>query len=300
MFTTGIARIVRCTSVASIAALSSAIALAIPIGASAQTIAPSPAPSAAVTPAPDICSSGLSSVVSRPTQTTSACSVKTNQVLIETGFQTQTVDAGTASFTSTSVPNATLRFGTPLRNVEFDIIPPTALHAGGTGATSDAGVGARWQIGSTPLFAYSVNAIATVATGSNPAANAYGLGSAKAGTFILNANVQGALSSIFGYGATAEVAELNAGGVHYTSYVPSLDVTASLPASFGIALEAYRQTNGEGPATPAHTWFDAALTKDAGNAQFDLNYGIATRIVPAPGVPSVGRHYAGFGISYLF
>jgi hypothetical protein len=277
---------------------------ALPTAALAQTIAPSPAPSAvpaaAATPTPDLCSTGLSAVVSRPTQTTAACVVKSKQFIIESGFQTQTVDAGAGSYTYTSFPNQTIRIGTPLQDVEFDIIPPTALHGNGFAARSDSGIGARWQIDSTPDFAYSVNAIATFATGSNPALSPVGLGSSGTGTFIVNGNVQGVINSVFGYGATLEIGQLSSAGTSYVTFVPSVDLTASLPNNFGLAIEGYLQSHGEGPGTPSHNWFDAALSKDVGNAQLDLNYGISNSIVPAPGLPSVSRHYSGFGVSFLF
>src|SRR6202022_321255 len=130
-----------------------------------------------------------------------------------------------------------------------------------------------------------------------------GLGSANAGTYVANANVQGTLGPVFGYGATFSVQSLAAAGPPLqgsTSIVPSVDVTMSLPASWGIALEVYRQTNGEGPSTPAHTWFDAAISKGIGKAQFDASYGTSNAIAPAPGAPTIRRHYVGIGVSYGF
>ncbi len=307
---------IRALIVSALVALVALVAL--PAAVRAQTIvAPSPSPAspaASSAAAPDLCSTGLSAVVSRPTQTTSTCVVKPGQILIETGYQSQTVDVAGGSYTYQSLPSAAIRIGTKLRNVEFQVLPPSALRSAGVSATSDVGAGLKWQIGSTPSFAYGVNVIATAPTGSDPLASANGLGSADAGTYVYNANVQGSLGKIFGYGATLSVDRLAAapapgagsGGftgvpasVRYTSVIPSLDVTVSLPASFGLAVEAFRQSNGEGPATPGHTWFDAALSKDAGNAQFDLSYGASNRISPAPGLPGVRRHYVGFGVSYL-
>ncbi len=269
--------------------------VALPAAAGAQA-APSPSPAASAAPAPDICSSGLGAVVGRPTQTTSPCVVTPGRVLIESGYQTQAVDVAGGSYAFQSYPLATIRVGTKLRNVEFDVIPPGAIRSGGVDATADAGAGVRWQIGSTPGFAYGVSAIATAPTGSDPAANPNGLGSANAGTYTANASAQGALGTAFGYGATLSVARLTG----YTSVLPSLDVTMALPSSYTLAVEAFRQSNGEGAATPGHTWFDAALEKGIGNAQLDLNYGASNRVSPAPGAPGVRRRYAGFGVSYLF
>ncbi len=278
------------------------------LGQAAGAPSPSPSPAASATPAPDICSTGLGAVVSRPTQTTAVCAVKPDQILIESGYQSQTVGVAGGAYTYQSYPLATIRIGTKLRNVELDVIPPGAIRSAASNATSDVGAGVRWQIGSTPGFAYGVNAIATAPTGTDPLANPNGLGSANSGTYVANANVQGSLGKLFGYGATLSVDSLTtvsagAGGpsiARYTSVIPSLDVTVSLPSSYTLAVEGYRQSNGEGAGTPGHTWFDAALEKDVGKAQFDLNYGASNSISPAPGAPGVRRHYVGAGLSLLF
>jgi hypothetical protein len=276
--------------------------------AQAAPTAPSTSPSSSSTTATsaptDICSSGLSSIVSRPSQTTAACVVKSNQVLIETGWQSQTVVVGNGgSYTYQSGPNATIRIGTSLKNVEFDVIPPTTLRSSGVTALSDVGAGLRWQIYSTPTVAYGFNTIVTGSTGTNPLTNPNGLGSANTGTYIVNANVQGALSSKFGYGATFSYDSLAAAGTlgstRYISMVPSVDFSYSMPASWTLLVEGYRQTNGEGPDTPGHTWFDTALMKDIGNAQLDINYGVSNGITPIYGGPSVQRRYVGAGLSYL-
>ncbi|GAC1573182.1 MAG: hypothetical protein NVS3B7_04290 [Candidatus Elarobacter sp.] len=282
--------------------------IAVPAAALAQVQPPAgAAPAAAATPAPDICSTGLSAVVSRPTQTTSVCTVKANHVLLETGYQSQSVVTAGGSYTFFSFPNATIRVGTALKNVELQVLPPTALRANGQTVLSDVGAGLKWQIGSTPSFAYGTNVIVTAPTGTDPALTPTGLGSANGTTWIANANVQGTLGPVFGYGATLGVQRLaaaapapQAGVVRYTSIVPSVDLTAALPSNYGIALEAFRQSNGEGPATPAHTWFDVALNRTLGKAQIDVSYGVSNAIAPAPGAPTIRRRYVGFGLSYGF
>jgi len=292
--------------------------IALPSAGLAQTIAPptsyptpgphptaSPTPTPAPSPSPtaptDICSSGISSLVSRPTQTNATCAVKQGHVLEESGYQLETVSVSRGgSYNLSSYPNTTLRIGTSAQNVEIDVVPPTLFRANGFSATSDVGLGARWQIGSTPTFAYGVNTVITAPTGSNPINNPYGLGSANQPTLVANANVEGSINSVLGYGATFSYQSLNAGMTHYTSIAPSLDVTVALPASWTLVFEGWRQTNGEGPATPSHTWFDAGVQKDIGNAQLDLNYGLSNRISTGAGLPTVQRTYVGAGLSYLF
>ena len=279
---------------------------AAPFAAAAQT-APAPAASATPQPAPDICSTGISAVIGRPTQTNSVCTVKSNQVLIESGYQSQTVVISGGAFTFQTYPNVAIRIGTALPNVEVQVLPPGLIRSGGGSVTSDVAAGLKWQIASTPSFAYGANVIVTAPTGTDPATNANGFGSANATTFLANANVQGSLGKVFGYGATLSMQRLAApapaplsGIVRYTSIVPSVDLTASLPANWGVAVEVFRQSNGEGPSTPTHTWFDAALTKGIGKAQFDVSYGASNAVVPGPGLPSVRRFYVGAGLSYGF
>lgn len=172
----------------------------LPAAVSAQVVAPSPssAPSAAPTPAPDICSTGISAIITRPTQTTSACVVKPNHVLIETGYQSQTVDVSGGSFTYQTVPSGDMRTGTMLENVELDLFPPSAIASARETATSDIGASLKWQIHSIPSFAYGINVSATASTGSNPLTNPNGLGRANASTYTYNLNIQGSLGRIFG------------------------------------------------------------------------------------------------------
>jgi hypothetical protein len=112
------------------------------------------------------------------------------------------------------------------------------------------------------------------------------------------------LGKVFGYGGTFSVNELAmaspSGPTRYSSVLPSLDVTDTLPGAWTLFVEGYRQTHGEGPATPAHFWFDGGVTKDIGNAQLDVEYGVSNRVVPMPSAPGIGRHYIGAGLSYYF
>jgi len=288
--------------------LTAALLAALPPIVAAQTIppnAPSPVPSATPAPPSDYCTSGgLSALVSRPTQTNSVCVVPKGHVEIETGFQSQTVVGGAGAYTDQSVPNAALRFGTPIKDVELQLLPPTAYRADGTSATGDAGVGAKWQIASYQNVAFGVSASTTVVTGTNPLTNPFELGSATAMTQNYNAQFAWQIGKVFGLAGGVQQSELAApapaGPQHYASTIPSLVLSAAMPASWNLFGEVYAQSHGEGPGTPTHTWLDAGVSKDVGNAQLDLNWGHADAIVVAPGLPSVSRHYVGAGFSYEF
>ena len=133
-----------------------------------------------------------------------------------------------------------------LKSVELDLFPPSAIRSAGLTATSDIGASLKWQIHSTPSFAYGVNVSATAPTGSDPLTNPNGLGSANASTYTYNLNIQGSLGRIFGYGGTFSVNSLAvasaAGPTRFSSVLPSLDVTDALPAALTLFVEGYRRT----------------------------------------------------------
>jgi hypothetical protein len=287
--------------------LLSLMLVACPLAARAQTLAPSasatPTPSAS--PTGDYCSNGgLSAVVSRPTQTNSACVVSPGHVLIESGWQSQTVAGGSGGLTYQSVPNATIRIASPLRDLEMQIVPPTAYRVEGSSATGDVGIGLKWQIAATPTFAYGVSASSSLVTGTNPLTNPGGLGSATVPTENYGAQFAWQLGKVFGLSGGVELSELAAplatGAQHYASALPSLVLSDALPASWSLFVEGFTQSHGEGPGTPTHVWGDGGVSKDIGPAQLDLEYGASNALVVAPALPAVRRHYVGAGLSYQF
>ncbi len=262
-----------------------------PRAARAQPSAP------ASTPAPDICSTGLSAIVTRPTQTTDVCVVKQNHVLIETGYQSTTVTAPGKPYTFQTAPNAEIRVGTSLRDVELDVFPPNGFRAAGITAASDTGAGIKWQIAASPSFAYGVNVNATAPTGTNPSVDAYGFGSANASTYTYDLNLQGSLGPVFSYGATLSENRLAAAatGRPYGSFVPSLSLGASLPAGTSVLAEIAVFGNGAGPGTPAKTQYLIGVTRDFGShVQADLEAGFS------PTVATGKYRFVGAGLSYYF
>ncbi len=259
--------------------------------------APAPTPVPSATPAPDICSTGLSAIVSRPTQTTGVCVVKPNHLEIETGYQSETVTAPGTPYTFQTAPNAEIRVGTALGGVELDVFPPNGFRAAAITATSDAGAGIKWQIAASPAFAYGVNVNATVPTGTNPAASSYGFGSANASTYTYNVNVEGTLGPVFTYGATLSENELAAAstGRRYSSFVPSVAIGASLPASTGVVAEIALFGNAAGPGTPVRAQYLLGVTHDFGSRmQADIEGGFSP-------TAATGRYrFVGAGVSYEF
>jgi len=289
-----------------IRALAYAAMMAVPVlvayPAFAQTTVPqanpsSPSPRPSEPPAPaDLCSSGIGAIVTRPTQTTSVCVVKPNHVLVETGYQTETVKAPGPPYTFQSVPNAEIRVGTELRNVEIDVFPPNSLRSAGVTALADVAAGVKWQIASTPTFAYGVNVNGTAPTGSNPLTNPSGLGSANFGTATYNVNVQGVLGSVFGYGGTLSENDLVVPtGRRYSSFVPSLSLSMSLPQSTSLFAEVARFTNAGGPGTPTRTQYIVGVTRDVrARMQLDVETGFS------PTAATGKYRYLAAGASYYF
>lgn len=157
------------------------------------------------------------------------------------------------------------------------------------------------------MLAYGMNAILTMPTGSDPtaASNPNGLGSSNGVGFTANVNVQGSLGKVVGYGASLSYNSLAFPvspkvTTRYSSFIPSLTITFALPGSTTFFIESYRQSNGEGPGTNAHTWFDAGFAKDIGKAQYDVEVGTSNGVVPVGGGAATRRRYIGFGISYGF
>jgi|GEM_PF-6815778 len=252
-----------------------------------------------------ICAGGIAAIVTRPTQTTTTCVVPSDRVLIETGTSAQTVSAPGASYAFTSYPNAEIRIGTALRNVEVDLFTPVLFHSSGETASGDTGAGIKTVFSQTSAWAWGASLSGTFPTGTNPAVAPHGLGSVNAGTATLNVNAEASLGPIFSVAATlgqqVDAAPIASGGAqHYASTVPSLEFTASLGHGATAFAEAWLQSDGEGPATGTHRWLDGGLQKDIGSMQFDLEYGLSNAVAPAPGQGPIARRYAGFGISRLF
>jgi len=255
-------------------------------------------------PAP-LCAGGIAAIVTRPTQTTTTCVVPPDRVLIETGTSAQSVSQRGASYAFTSYPNAEIRIGTPIRDVEVDLFTPVLFRSSGASASGDAGVGAKMVFSQTSLWAWGASVSGTFPTGTNPAVSPHGLGSANAATAAFDLNAEASLGPIFGIAATLgqqfDAAPIASGGAErYASLVPSLELTAALGHGATAFAEAWTQTAGEGPATGTHRWLDAGLQKDLGSMQFDLEYGLSNAVAPAPGQGPIARRYAGFGISRLF
>ena len=254
--------------------------------------APSVSPSATPGPVSDPCTS-LSNVISRPTFSTSACAVKPNDLLIESGYSNTTTQ-GTGATSTISVPQATLRLGLA-RNFEVDVAAPSYERASTSpeiSGTSDSGFGFKYELGYTSKVTYGVNALYTLDTGS--------AGFSGNGNGIL-ANVNGALTlspavGLFGsFGYNAQSAGTQLLQQRYHGFDPSLGVSVSLPQSFSVYAEGFGMSS-TGPGLGGRYAFDAGVTKDIGSRlQLDAEY------YDYPAYQNgIRQASVGFGASYLF
>lgn len=259
----------------------------LPRAAAAQA-APAPAPVAAV---PDPCAS-LSNLVSRPTFSTAACTVKPSDLLIESGYTNQTT-GGTGANAAVTYPQGSLRVGIA-RGLEFDLDPASLERVSGmprmTGET-DSSLGLHYEFGYSSRIVSGVNVLYTANSGS-PATSGNGDG------VLANLNGSLALSPAVGLFATVGYNSQSAGttsvAARYHGVDPSLGASVSLPASFNFAVEGFGQSS-TAPGLGGRYGADAALERDFGSRlQLDLNY------YDYLGVQNGAHlHSIGFGAGYL-
>jgi hypothetical protein len=280
-----------------IAALVVVATLSFARSASAQTVAPpspvpSPSPSAAPNPigpslgANDPCTS-LGAIVTRPTVTNSVCTVRPNHVLIETGYQNTSPDAGG---NTVAYPQSLIRVGTSVPALELDVAPPgfARTNAGGmrTTGTTDAGAGLKYVFGYTPKFNWGGQVFVTAPTG----LNGFAAGGSQT-TYALQAGYT--LSSVFSLAGATQLQSLANGTQRWTSFVPSLVLSASLPNSISVFGEVAQFTNAIGPGTSARTQYILGAYHGFGpRLQLDVEGGYS------PTVRTGKYHYVGAGVSY--
>ena len=263
--------------------------------------APSPAPSA--TPAAsasampamatDPCAS-LLALVTRPTVTTSGCSVKPGQTLIETGYTNQTT-SGAGGGVMVTYPQAEVRIGLP-RKWEFDVFVPswnkTAM-APATSGPGDASAGVKYEFGYTSRLLTGADVVATVPTGAAPFTGG-------GPSYAYDVNAAYTLSPNVGLSATAGYNSVSAPGPtgaieRFGTFSPSLVLADMLGRNFQVFAEAYGSTTA-GPGLGGRYGVDVGLQKDVGSRlQLDVEYGDTLTVIGG-----LHPHYVGFGAAYLF
>jgi hypothetical protein len=268
----------------------------IPAAVSAQASpAPSPSPAPSTAPSPyfpalgnnDPCTS-LSAIVTRPTVSNSVCTVRPNHVLVETGYQNTSASGGGNTVV---YPQTLIRVGTKVPALEFDLAPPSAVRTnlgGVTTGTTDVGAGLKYVFGYTPKFNYGGQIFVSAPTG----ANGFSAGGTQT-TYALQAGYT--LSPVFSVTGVTQMASLTNGATRWTSFIPSLVVSATLPGSSGLFAEVAQFSHATGPATPTRTQYIFGALHDVGQRlQLDASIGIS------PTVATGKYHYLSVGASYYF
>jgi hypothetical protein len=263
--------------------------LVFPVVAGAQTV-PAPSPSPSPSPAPsgpaDPCTTTLA-IINRPTQTTTACTVRPNHILIESGYQNTTADG---SKNMIAYPQSIVRVGTQIPQLELDFTPPNIIRTGGMAVSSDIAFGAKYEIGYSARWLYGVNVAITQPSGLNG-------GSSNGAGYIGNVNVAYTLNSVFSLSSTLGYNRLPSVTTSFTSFIPTLALTAapSQLANTQLIGEVAEFTNANGPETPTRTQFLAGVQYSFANKlQTDIEFGRSP-------TESTGKYrYLGVGLSYYF
>ena len=223
----------------------------------------------------DPCTS-LSAIVTRPSVSTSVCTVRPKHVLVETGYQNTSASGGGNTF---AYPQMLVRIGTSVRSLEADFSPPSY-------GPTDGAIGLKYVAGATPKFAWGAATFATLAVGAP--------GLTASGTEYNGAlNWSYAVSPAFSLSGTFAGQSTTNGSQRWGQFIPSFVAGVSLPHNVGVFGEIAGFTNALGPGTPTLTQYLAGTTYDIGpRLQIDLEGGLS------PSTKTSKYTLFGFGVSY--
>jgi hypothetical protein len=266
--------------------------------AAAILVAVSPSPSPTPTPLPDLCGTILS-IVTRPTVTTSVCTVRTHGVLLESGYANTTI-TGPGGGSATNYPQAFLRLGTWDPHLEIDLTPPSALSSSAGGSrvagTSDINAGVKYELGYNARAVWGVNGTISFPTGSKT----FTAGGAQyTGNFNWSYTLNSEFSAAGTLGFNALAGFDPSGNVqHFFGFIPTLELEAALPSpstSPSQLFAEYSYFSQSGVGQPARTLLDFGYQKDFGpHVQFDIEYGVQPTVIFGQ-----QQHYVGAGLSFM-
>jgi len=253
-----------------------------------------PSPSSSPTPIPDPCGS-IISIVTRPTITTSVCTVRTGGVLLENGY-TNTETTGAGGGVTVTYPQSLLRIGTNDAHLEADVIVPSdnqsSLGGTKTSGWDDFGLGAKYELGYSAQWLYGVNAAITYPTGSR----AFSAGNAQfTGNFNWSYSAT-PMVSIVGTMSFNALSGLNSAGAaqSYFAFIPSVVVTTSTSSWSEFNVE-YAYYSASGPGIGGRSVIDFSYEFAVGpHVQLDTEYGLSPTSLNGQ-----KRHYFGTGASFM-
>ena len=255
-------------------------------------VAPSPSPSPSAAPYP---CTAIISIVTRPTITTSTCTVPARKVLVETGYS-NSVTTGSAGGITVSYPQALLRFGSGYDRFEYEFTPPSVEitnFAGtiGRGAT-DMGAGLKYLLGYSSNASWGVDALVTVPSGSSAF-------TALIPQYTADFNWTYTVNSLIGLGGTLGFNSLggtdpNGNIKRFFSFIPSIDATIGYPknSQFYAEYVYYSQT---APGLVGRSLVDYGFIHDFGpHIQVDVESGVQPTTINGQRM-----HYFGVGLSLM-
>lgn len=253
----------------------------------------SPAPSPTPTPVPDPCGSILS-IVTRPSVTTSVCTVREGHVDVENGY-TNTTTTGPGGGSAINYPQSFVRVGVG-PHMEVSLAPPSfnRTSVGGTIASgsSDMNFGAKWELGYNAGGLWGANVQISAPTG-DPAFTA------GATQYAANLNWSYTLKTVLSASGTFgfnSLSGLNATGQYqrFGAFIPSIVFAATLPAN-SEAFAEYAYFSHTGPGLGGRSLIDFGYVHDVGpHVQLDVEYGYQPTVINGQ-----KQHYIGAGVSFM-
>jgi len=230
-------------------------------------------------------------IVNRPTIGTGVCPVQPGHVMIESGYTNLVTTGGDGTATG-EYPQTLIRFGTVVPHLELSVTPPTYNHSGPVTGYSDVNAGVKYELGYTAKWVYGVNAVVTAPTGSTQFTAG---GSSYTGNFNWGYTLNSvfALSGTLGFNAFAAGSSPGGGVNRYSAFIPTLELSASLPATSQAFVEAAYFSHA-GFAEPSRLYYDFGFQKDVSRkVQLDAEYGFSPTSIAGQ-----TQHYVGGGVSF--
>ncbi|MBV8343946.1 MAG: hypothetical protein JO190_03005, partial [Candidatus Eremiobacteraeota bacterium] len=243
----------------------------------------------------DPCGSILS-IVNRPTVTTGVCTVRTGHFDLENGY-TNTTTSGTGGGSNANYPQSLLRIGTadPHLDLEFGFPSYETSSVGQPTVTgsSDVSLATKYELGYSSSADWGVYGAITYPTGSKAftAGNAQFTGDFN-GSYTINSefSLAGTLSFNALSGANAVGAAQS-----YFAFIPSLELSATLPGGPSQISAEYAYFSAAGPGLGSKSLIDFVYQRDFGNhVQFDAEYGFSPTVINGQ-----KQHYIGAGLSFM-
>ena len=246
------------------------------------------------TPLPDPCGS-INSLVTRPTISTSACTVRPHHVLVENGWS-NTIATGSGAGATTSFTQTFIHFGTWDPHLEFAVTPPSwnRSNAGGSvvEGASDVNFGAKYELGYDADAVWGANVQVSVPSGDvGFTAGAPQYTANLDWTYTVNPvySLAGTISldSLAGFDAKGDLRRFDA-------FEPAVVLSAGLSPSSQAFLE-YGYFSRSGPDIGAKTVIDLGLVRVlTPHSQADVEFGFSPTSVAGQ-----KTHYIGVGFSFM-